>query len=285
MKPDKPKKPEKIQVVKQTKHEHDVAIRQELAANLHNQALLGVFVSAQALLRIQEEHLYTELGYETFSEYVEEALPISRSQVYVYTRIAKHYAPYFVSSSDKEISGRSNTTLQIRELGVQKLKDIAALEDEDFKALLEGEKLTLKDGDSFDLASFREMAAKSVQDVLVKYRREKREEIARLEEKNRNLNEQNKEFQSRLAAVDEKTKEANEIQKLYGPAARKMKERRDYLAESKKYLDLATGYLFKIEPDPNDPDDFQIELQGAIKRLELMHRNALSNFGYVIRID
>lgn len=286
MKPVKPKKNEKTQVVKISKHDQDVATRQELAANLHNQILLGVFVSAQALLRVWEEKLYIEFGHDTFGEYVEEMLPMSRGHAYINLKIARRFTPYTKLQNGKVLSLESSNALQVtKEFGMNKLREMAYLEDDDFKALMDGQKLNMKDGASFDLADLREMVSSSAQEALVKYRREKREEIARLEESNRNIKEENKELRSQIDEMAEKVKGANEKEKLYGPKAVDITRRREAVKQANKLLDDSIHEMFSIRGDENDPENFQADIQAVIKKINLFHTNACREFGYVVRID
>lgn len=286
MKPGKPTKTEKTQIVKISKPAQAIATRRELAMSLHSQVLLGVFVSAQALFRIWEEKFWVDLGFETFGEYIQEMLPMSRGHVYINIKIARRFTPFTQSQNSNISSLESDNSLQItNEFGMNKLREMSYLEDDDFNAIMGGEKLNLKDGTSFDLADLREMVASSAQDALVKYRKEKREEIARLEESNRALKAENKDFQSRLEVMDAKVKGANEKEKLYGPRAVDITRRRQAIKNTMKLLDDAIHEMFSIRGDENDPENFQCDIQAVIKKIDMFHNNAFKEFSYVLRVD
>lgn len=62
--------------------------RSHLAAELHNKAVQGVFISAMCIKKIFDEELFRELGFETREEYAENMLPYGFRTAKMYYLIA-----------------------------------------------------------------------------------------------------------------------------------------------------------------------------------------------------
>lgn len=261
------------------KTERHISPRFELAANLNNQVTLGVFVSAQALKRIRDEKLFVELGYESFKRYIDDATLLSKTQAYIYLKIADKFTPQLLENNNIE------STLWTRDMGVAKLREMARLDDDDLKTLLDGEALALPGGENIDLVAIRDMMAKDVRRELERFRRESRGKISALEEDNRLLKGEKKDLQKLINQKDGRIAELLDIERLYGSKAVSTDDKRSSLSRARAALALATQWVDRIDLTDQDATAVQEQARELVRAFGVAAEGARFKFGFTIDTD
>jgi hypothetical protein len=256
------------------KQEAHISTRLELAAHLHQQVALGVFVTATALKRIRDERLYEELGFETFGDYIG-AIPVSRTQVYLNIKIADKFDKFLPQGSGENVPPWDN----FENFGMRKLGALVKLDDPDFEEIIGGGAVQVN-GNDFTMQDFAIMKATEVEGVLIDYKRKTSKKISLLEENLKLEKSERKQDKDKIAELEENIQAQKDLEILYGARASTLESKRRSLELARKYFDLANQYFQQSNILEDDPVAMRREAAQIIQNIDMMHKNASTNYGF-----
>jgi hypothetical protein len=221
--------------------------QRDLALYLHQQIIVGAFTTAMSLKRLFDDKLYLALGYGSRQEYCT-ALPFGMRQVQKYLMIAEKIVPALPGDVAEDQSGLSN-------LGMTKLVEIAKLDATDIKSLASGEQIETPDG-PIDAEIAQDISARALAEQLKKAR----EKAVQLTEKNKLLKDELDDRDKTIESSKEKIENAKSLERLYGPAASLLEEKREHAKDARARLNEACRHMEQLNASVEDPDEFQAEV-------------------------
>lgn len=230
-------------------HQEAVTLHQSILTNAQL-AMNSIVEMCKGLKKMQIEKLYTELGYENFEDYTEQAVGIKRSQAYKYIRVLDNLGEDFVHSN--------------AQLGISKLALIAAVEiKEDREEMLQdndiSEMSTREIQELVDKVKFQGEQLTLLQDELEESKSDsKADEINKLknelEETKKQLDQAT--FREKIRAEDRERKQAKNEE-----LAEKLAEYENELEElRKKPVDVAVA-----EPSAEEIARIKAEAEQKVK--------------------
>lgn len=265
---------------------------QVLAAQTHQEVLMGVFTSAVAIKKMFDNKLYLGLGYQSREDYIANGLPIARRQAYAYYQIASKMdsAVKLLRAENAEFDENSNPVVhssaltqnteqllpnengwsELGKLGVKKLYEITTLEDDELATLLKSGKVSL-DGGDIDLNELIDLTAKQVAQKVAAARKRDKAEISRLSEKIKLTESEQKD---RAKLVDQLSKEngdAKKIEAMYGPKASLIKDKFERVSMARTLLNEFAMTTRNCGVDENDPAELRNELRTLLKSISELH--------------
>lgn len=203
-------------------NENTVSVQHQEAVTLHQSiltnaqlAMNSIVEMCKGLKKMQTEKLYTELGYESFEDYTEQAVGIKRSQAYKYIKVLDNLGEDFVHSN--------------AQLGISKLALIAAVEIKDDREEM------LKEND------MSEMSTREIQELVEKVKFQG-EQLSLLQEE---LEESKSDDKS--DELDKLKKELEETKKQLNQATLHEKIRADETAKKQAINDELAEKLVEYE--------------------------------------
>lgn len=262
-----------------------------LAQYVHQQALLGVFISAVSIKKMIDERLYFALGFGSRDEYIDAALPYGRSQAYKLIAIATKFDSVAKSLTGKDLgvigegegpekvqsTGLNENEQKITQLGVEKLYELTRLDDENVKELIKTGHTRAKDAD-FDLDKILSASARQLQEQIKKYR----DKHAQDTEKIKTLRAEKDLIESERDKLAEENKTARELEIKFGPAASKLKHKRDVLEEARRLLSEFIEVANRAGVEPGDSQGLKKDLVDLIRRVDDTHKNLIAFYDDVI---
>lgn len=267
--------------------------QQQFAAMVHQQVLLGVFVSAIALKKIIDDKLFLALGCETQEEYFESMTPYSSRQGYRLLTIARKFDSVYGALGSNEIKQISEGKVtpvshgkgskhvinaeKLGELGIRKLYELAKFEDEELKELIKKGKAKIN-GEDISLDEIKDMTAreltKQVKEVKDKYMAK----LSKVTEENKLLKEEKKSLNSKIEQMQEDVEEADQLARQFGPAASRLKEKKQYVIKAEELLNEFRHTLFRCGVSEDDPEELQKQLVSIIRKIDETHKNAIMHY-------
>ena len=184
------------QIIKDESGEN-VRITEELqqeALKAHGQLEGAFFQLANALYNIKENKLYTALGFTSFRHYCKETLPFGVRSAYDYAMIGERYG-------QKLLADGVNSSAQVEQVGLKKLKMIAQNADEQVNKLITEGKIEV-DNEEYTTEELKKTTLKKLQQELKKLKPEA-ERAKELEYNQRLLEKENRDLQKDNKELDE----------------------------------------------------------------------------------
>jgi len=268
-------------MTKMEKHKDgQLPTRLELAVHLHQQVILGVFVTAQAIKRIRDEQLYKELGCDSFREYIETMTPVSRSQAYLCIKVIERFDRLIPQKLQKN-NGVQLLDNQFQDFAIWKLGEIANLNDPDLKELLDGGRVKVGDRD-FDLESLASVKQVELQETMKKYKRDHRALTAKLDETNKKLESENKAKDKKIDELKKLLEDYKELEYRFGPGGWKLSDRRHMLELIRAALYTANGLVVKMDIKEDDPAEFREQVLEFVRYIDMIHKNLANKYSGLI---
>lgn len=268
--------------------------QQRLANTLLRAAEAATLVKAVALARLVDGKHYLDFGFSTFKEFAEMMLPVGYRSAQMYTKIGRKFAPLlpgFESSEAKPVSllgestGENGQILQVGGLGMRKLLDLTRVDDAIFADIVEEGRLVMPDGHEYSIDELKAMAVKEFEKTLSDAREDKEAYRAR----NQQLQEQIKLLESeretdakKLADADAKLQEAEQLERLYGPAAKRYSDVHNQLSHAQFHAQQLRRFLFNAEVSESDSQVLIDLLQSVVAETGATFTRARSYYAHVL---
>lgn len=264
------------------------------ASYIHQQVLLGVFVSAMAIRKIFDDKLYYALGCQSKEEYCDNMLPMSRMNAHRYYVIASKFDSVAkqLSNNDLEPISLSNgsanvTTLlqtggeKLEELGISKLYELTKIDDDDLGELIKNGSARIN-GEEITLDELKDMTFKEASKLIKKATQKYKEEIKSLSGKLATAQEDIKLLNSEMDLITEENKTAKKIEQRFGPEANKLKNKIDSINEARQLLNEFNEVLLRAGVTLDDPISIQTDLTDLIRKIEGCYNTMLNQYDDII---
>jgi len=251
---------------------------QKMAAYVHQQVLFFTLMKAIAIKKMFDERLYYALGCQSQEEYIDNMLPMSRTQAYRLYQLANKYDGVYqalygkkmIPEYGEEISpnlGLNPEFIEItQDLGATKLGVLKDLDDEELVKLFKNKKVNLGDGeltmDEIIEFSYKQ-TAKKIQELKKKYSskiNEQEEAIKLLKEENKVLS---KEAQSAKGALEAAEKDLN----VFGPVKVKIQEKEEQISRARQMLIAFNRMIVRADVKVDDPEELRSMIEDIFREL------------------
>ena len=254
-------------------------------------ALLNAFKTLEImkgfiLKRIRDNKHYLDFHVSSFKDFCAVHLDMTDRHARKYILIAERFSEaipglrldgdsttLIAAAENGQTDEKTAKALEnIKGIGVKKLDIITrALTSDDLQELFGDKKqFVTKDGEVITLEELEQMTAKEVTRRLIedqtKVRKKLNSKIHQLEETVKKL-EQEKKLNER------KYKDMKLVELKYGPGARALAEKQQYLEEASRYLVLFVKYFVKANVELEDPDELLIKMRDTLQMLEFHRMN------------
>jgi hypothetical protein len=273
---------------------------QKMSAFIHNQVLMGVFISAAAIKKMFDDRLYLGLGCESRDEYIDTMLPYGRRQAYRLYAIGNKFNGLIGAEIDeKRLLGAGDGNLvppvalneegtdgedgnkvsptTLGNLGIRKLYEMTRFNDDEFEELINTGKTKLGDAE-ITIDEIKEESARELSKKISAVKRQFTGKISQLTEENLKLKEEMK----LMKKTDDELKTAGELEKLYGGIASKLEDKKERLTSASKLLNEFIETLVRSGIDETDPILVQQELLDIVRRIDSVYSRAQQTFEGVI---
>jgi len=273
--------------------------QQSMAAYVHQQVLLGVFVSAMAIKKVFDERLYLALGCQTRDEYIDMMLPYGRRQVYRLISIAekfdgvygnllqnKELADVGSTDSSKLVTLKSLNSPELKEindLGVTKLYELVKLDDDELSELVKKGK-TKVNGNDISLEEIKDASAREVSKIISEAKKKMQSKIDQLTEDVSLLKEEKKLLDKRNKQLEERILNAEEIEKKYGGTASLIEHKREMLNKANSLLNDFNEVIIRTGINDEDPSGLQEDLVNLIRKIDEVH-GRVSNYYQEVTVN
>lgn len=219
------------------------------ASALHDQVLMGAYISAVSLHTICENRHYLALGCQSQEEYFATMVPYSRSQAFNLLKIAAKFQNVFkalssnglteslqLESPKSPINWTADDTPavspeEVQKLGFLKLYELTKVDDSDLIELVKTGKFE-KNGMQVDWEELKDMTARQtaekVRDATEKFKRT----VKGLSSRVAVLEEEKKLLQRELGEAEATIVHAKDIESRFGAAASRTVEKREQLGRA-----------------------------------------------------
>jgi len=270
---------------------------QKMAAYIHNQVLMGVFISATAIKKMFDEKLYLGLGCDSKEEYISTMLPYGRSQAYRLYAIGSKFNGIlggfgeqakllgegneqnpndFVPSMGQNEAGNV-TPAGLNNLGMAKLYELTRIDDANFDELMTTGKANIG-GNEITIEEIKEHSAKELQKRISENKKLYTGKIAQMQEEIKTLKEEKK----TLEASEDKIKTAVELEKLYGGVASKLEDKKSRLSDATSLLNDFNETIMRCGITDEDPQVLQQQLVDLIRQVDGLYARIQGSFGSII---
>jgi hypothetical protein len=260
------------------------------ASYVHQQIYIGAIVSAMAIKKMFDGKLYIAMGCQNKEDYIDTMLPFGRTQTYKLVAIASKFQKVLPDANSKlllsdnkseVVHSGGQTDLELQNLGVNKLYELASLEDDELTQLLKKGKVKVGDGE-ITIDDVRDQSAKEFSKQIAELRKKYSSKISQLSEDNETLKEEliikdktNRKLQQRLL-------DAEELELKYGPGASLLEHKKANINKAREMFNDAIEYLVRSNVNVEDPQSVQKDLCDTIRKIDELHQRAESYFNEVI---
>lgn len=252
-------------------------------------ALLNAFKTLEImrgfiLKRIRDNKHYLDFHVSSFKDFCAVHLDMTDRHARKYILIAERFseaipglrldgdASALLSGGGSANNGVRKTLDDAGKLGVMKLDIITrALTSDDLQELFGDKKqFVTKDGEVVTLEELEQMTAKEVTRRLIEDQTRARK---KLNSKIHQLEETVKKLEQEKKLNERKYKDMKLVELKYGPGARALAEKQQYLEEASRYLVLFVKYFVKANVELEDPDELLIKMRDTLQMLEFHRMN------------
>lgn len=271
---------------------------QRHASYVHNQVLMGAFISAISIKKMFDDKLFLGMNCTSRDEYIDTMLPFGRRQAYKLYQVANKFDAVSQSltgngltqivsgdASDlvhlSALGENTNETVEntnnIVGLGINKLYELTKLEDDDLKDLIKKGKIKI-DGADVTIEDIKDTTAKELSRILHESTKKYKSKIAQQGEDINLLKEEMKSNEKELARLRKKDEDLDLIQKQYGPMATLIGQKKNYLNDAEKYLDIFQKIFINAGITEEDPEALRQHCQDIVRKIDQYHKNATDNY-------
>lgn len=273
--------------------------QRRMATMLHDQIMLGAYISAISLKRMFDEKLYLAMGCQSQEEYLSTVCPYSRGQAYKLVKIADKFENTFKALTgnglnapllSESLESIPNDTFNgdtvvkpedIQRLGMRKLYELAQVEDDDLMQLIREGKIE-GEGGTVTFEELKNATAKQMA-IQIKAATEKyKEETKRLRGRTSLLEEDNKKLAKENESLMAKLEHAREIETKYGGSASKLEDKRNTLDSAAHLLMDFQEVMSRAGVTAEDPLTLKKTLIDIIRDIDEVHQVVQSLYGEVI---
>jgi polyhydroxyalkanoate synthesis regulator phasin len=264
---------------------------QRHASYVHNQVLMGAFISAVSIKKMFDDKLFLGMNCSSRDEYIDTMLPFGRRQAYKLYQVANKFDAVSQSLTGNGLvqigSGDTSEIVQstalegkapeISSIGIEKLYELTKLEDDDLKDLIKKGKIKI-DGADVTIEDIKDTTAKELSRILKESTQKYKSKIAQQGEDINLLKEEMKSNEKELARLRKKDEDLDLIQKQYGPMATLIGQKKNYLNDAEKYLDIFQKIFINAGITEDDPEALRQHCQDIVRKIDQYHKNATDNY-------
>ncbi len=268
---------------------------QRLASYVHNQVLMGAFISAVSIKKIFDEKLYLGLNCGSKDEYCSTMLPFGIRQAQRLYQIANKFDAVSKSLTGNGLiqitSGDTleNTTLmshdlnanELAQLGMAKLYELTKLEDENIKDLIKEGKTKVADHELL-IEEIKDASAKELSKIISETTKKYKSKISQLTEEVALLKEEKNSIEKDFEKLQAKKEEIDEIEMQYGPTASLLADKKRRLSNASALLNEFVETFVKAGVTDEDPESIRRDVQDLIRRIDEVHSRCSSIYDTVI---
>jgi hypothetical protein len=267
---------------------------QRLAAYVHQQGLMGAFISAVAIKKMFDEKLYLGMGCQSREEYVAVCTPYGRRQAYRYYKIATKFdsVTKLLTGEDlkpinlenglvtlKSLNGENGS--EIASLGLSKLYELSNLEDDEVADLIKKGKVDLPGGE-LTLQDIIDSTAREAAKKIAGLKKTYQSKISQLTEELKLKESEEKERRKLVEDLTIQNKEAKRIEAKFGDRATLLKHKYEQLEEANRLVDEASMVIRKCGVNEDDPAELQADLIRLLKKIDEVHEEFVMEFAEIV---
>jgi len=278
------------------------AEQQRFAGYVHQQVLLGVFVSATAIKKVFDEKLYLALGCQSRDEYIETMLPYGKRQTYRLYAVANKFNSVLGNGDLMQLQGNNdkylidktenvslkshlnNRTIEVQtlgELGINKLYELTKLDDDELKDLVKKNKVELGNGE-YSLEDIKEMTGQELRKQMTEIRKKYQARLSLVEEENETLKEEKKLIEKQRYTDAERIKNAEDLESKYGAPASLLEDKKKMLEKARGLLNEFNQVIVRCGINIEDPEGIQSDLVDIIRKIDTVHQATIGVYEDVI---
>mgnify|MGYP007123664439 FL=1 len=264
--------------------------QQRLAYYVEQQISAGVFISAVALKKIRDEKLYLARGAQNFEEYIT-MLPFGRSTAFNYLKVADRFENVlpaqlsdgkvhdmdFKDEKVHDMDFESDETSPIGGFSYQKLLELAKLDDNELKSLLEDGKVTINDSE-ISLEDIKDMSAREASQAIKLIKVKYQEKVDTLSEEVKMLKNEKSALLDTIEANSDKVLSAEEKEKLWGGKASMYDHKLDLLSDADETLNRFKRLMGNANVNIEDAENLQKKFVDLIKSVGEAHEYLMDSF-------
>ena len=268
---------------------------QRTASFVHQQILMGAFISAVSIKKMFDDKLYLGMNCTSRDEYIDTMLPFGRSQAYKLYKVASKFNAVSQSltgngltqiSSSETLEIVQSTALngkaaEISSLGIEKLYELTKLDDDDIKDLIKKGKVKLEDGD-ITIEDIKDATAKELSRIVKEQTKKYRDENSKLREEVELIKAEKQTAEKKLAKLENRKEELDEIESKYGAVASLTADKKDHLKRSNDLLNDFIETFVRAGITADDPESLRKDCQDLIRKIDEIHQRALAVYDTVI---
>lgn len=257
------------------------------ASYVHNQVLMGAFISAVSIKRIFDEKLYLAMNCCSKEEYCNNMLPFGKRQAYKLYAVANKFdavsksltgnALKEIGSGDTSQFVHLNSQSEIDEnfagMGISKLYELTKIDDEDFAELVKTGKTKINNTD-LDIDEIIEMKGKELQKKINEALKKYKDKTSQQAEKIKLLEEEAKTNEKDYHRLLTKEKDLKLIEAQYGPEATKIEQKIEYMNMAEASLDEFMRVFNNANILPEDPEELRRKAQDITRKIHMYHERA-----------
>ena len=267
---------------------------QRLAAYVHQQGLMGAFISAVSLKKMWDEKLYLGMGCQSREEYISVCTPYGRRQAYKYYQIATKFEaagkllagnelkPISLEGGSVQLTALNGDQAEkIGALGIEKLYELSSLEDEEVAKLIKTGKVTLNGGD-LSLQDIIDSTAREAAKKIATLKKTYQSKISQLTEELKLKESEEKERRKLVEDLSIQNKEAKRIESKLGEKATLLKHKYEQLEEANRLVDDASMVIRRCGVTEDDPAELQANLIKLLKKIDEIHEEFATEFAEIV---
>lgn len=269
---------------------------QKVAAYVHQQVVLGSFISAVALKKIFDERLYLALGCQTKEEYVTTQTPYGIRQAQRLVAVANKFdavskqlagqeLKQITSSQDSEnatsMSHDGNLQNDLTSIGITKLYELTKIDDSDLTELLDKGTVNVN-GEVLDLEELKEMTVRDTNIKIARATKEYKDKIKKLSTKLAQAEEEAKLLKSENSTMLDENKSAKQLEQMYGSIASTLSAKQRALDDARKLLNQFNETMVRCGVNTDDPDAVRVDFLELLKKMDDVKERLIGCYDEVI---
>lgn len=243
-----------------------------IANSLQQRMDLTTLMVAVIMMRMSDEKLYRAVGngYSSFREYAEVRCPFGYRQAQKYAAIGRKFAPLLPSDMTKgELSSPDQQALNgnmesLSELGVNKMYELARVEDADFSELPSEGKVVFTDGTEIDVEEMKSQSAREFKRKLDEHRQYQQD----LEEELNQTALEKEKAEERAEQIEQEAETGMKYKDMYGQKSDQFEAQKSRILTARAKAADLNQLLSKIEDLDPEFDSLVDELRDLHKMID-----------------
>jgi gas vesicle protein len=261
----------------------DITIElRDRAIKVQSNIELGLYAAAFNIVTMFDEHLYTQLGCSSKSEWIATKCPMGKSRVYMLYDIGKSFFPLLNNDNDNNQlteNASENTSIvhSVDSIGLKKMYELSKLHDDQIKQFVKKGKFAIE-GIDYTIEDIKDTSAAELAHIIKESTQKYKSKVSQQSEDINLLKEEMKSNVKELARLKKKEEELDLIQKQYGPMATLIGQKKNYLNDAEKYLDIFQKIFINAGITEEDPEALRQHCQDIVRKIDQYHKNATDNY-------